>query len=670
MRLRRAAGATSLGRVASTARCALALAWLTAVLVLAPTAPAAAALQPIDLRVEGGEQSWHPERVFSLHWSNPPGVASVHYRLLDPDGEVARAEQTSVWPLNEIRSLEVRGEAGVYSAEVWLQDGDGATGEPVLVRLRFDDGVPSPIEPAPAAGWIGRTAFPYTAQLSHPVDPTPLSGIRGYAVSLDREPDGHPCSTEVCAEDEIDLRGGASDDRVAIGELPEGAWYLHAVAVSGAGIASASAGTTLLRVDKTDPAVRLEGVPGGWSRDPVTVTVTASDSEAGMAPVGGGPTPFTAIAVEGAPPVLAPGDRVELTLIGSGAHAVAYYARDAAGNVADGGMTNGLPNRDPATAIVRIDREPPRVAFAGSQDPRDPELIEARATDRLSGIDPGRGSIGVRPAGSAARFTELPTERRGGTLAARWDSESVPPGEYEFRAIAFDVAGNPTSTALLTNGAPMRLNAPLKPLPRVLARLRGPVGRLDRSARLTGRLVIGRHASLAGLSVRVLERFDPGAVPPQRVSFATTDAQGRYSAQLEGGPGREVLVQSPSTPTLRPATSQPLQIAVPARVRLRVSSTRARVGGHPIVFSGRVRATGARIPSDGKVVALQFRLPGLPWRAFRTVRTNKRGRFRYAYRFADDDSRGAHFQFRAVAVAEENWPYLQAHSSKVIVTGV
>ena len=75
------------------------------------------------------------------------------------------------------------------------------------------------------------------------------------------------------------------------------------------------------------------------------------------------------------------------------------------------------------------------------------------------------------------------------------------------------------------------------------------------------------------------------------------------------------------------------------------------------------------MPEDGKVVQLQFRLPGLPWREFRSVRTGPSGRFRYAYRFSDDDSRGAHFQFRAYAPAQAGWPFEPAGSLPVSVLG-
>jgi len=88
------------------------------------------------------------------------------------------------------------------------------------------------------------------------------------------------------------------------------------------------------------------------------------------------------------------------------------------------------------------------------------------------------------------------------------------------------------------------------------------------------------------------------------------------------------------------------------------------------VFRGRVAAAPGTIPTEGKSVQLQFRLPGLPWAEFRTVQTDRAGRFRYAYRFSDDDSRGARFQFRAFVPAEDNWPYEPGGSRPVIVRGI
>ena len=77
----------------------------------------------------------------------------------------------------------------------------------------------------------------------------------------------------------------------------------------------------------------------------------------------------------------------------------------------------------------------------------------------------------------------------------------------------------------------------------------------------------------------------------------------------------------------------------------------------------------AAIPSYGRPIQLQFRLPGDPWTEFRTVQTDAQGNFRYPYAFTDDDSRGIRFLFRAYAPPQPGWPYEPAVSRPVAVTG-
>ncbi len=648
----------------------LAIASLAAV-ALAGAPKAQAALQPIDLSVDGGEESWRPQRSFALRWSNPPGsIAAVHYRVLNPSGQVAVAETRLGWAATSIPHLSVPSVPGAYTAEVWLEDGEGAESSPATAKLRFDDGRPGRIEPAPVPAWIGRNAFPYTLQLGRPAGPAPLAGIRGYAATIDGTSSGSPCLlVATCGAGEIELRGGVAANSLTLVDLPEGTSHVHAVAVSGSGTRSAGSTDTALHVDETDPMVTLAGDRDGWSSRPLTLTATATDAASGMLASDGGAEPFTAIRLDGGAPIKAEGDEVSATVIASGIHSAAYYARDAAGNVADGGIANGRQSHTPATAVVRIDRDPPRVAFAGAQDPLDPERIEARASDSLSGLDPALGSIGIRPAGSGERFVALPSEQSGSVLRARWDSEAYPPGDYEFRATVYDAAGNSASSVSKGDGSPMRLPDPLKVATRLLSDFRSRSVRYGRGARFGGRLIAGRRAPLAAMPVRVIERFDPGAVPRERVSTVRTGAGGAFSLRLDPGPSRDLIAVAPSTPTSRGARSKPLRLTVRSGVRLRVSSTVAKVGGRPIVFRGGV-AGGAAIPAEGKTVQLQFRLRGLPWSEFRTIHTDSRGHFHYAYRFADDDSRGARFQFRAFAPAQAGWPFEPAGSLPVTILGV
>jgi hypothetical protein len=658
-----------------------AVAALVALVTLVGAPPASAGFEPQNLHVVGGEEAWHADRSFELRWSNPAGVAAVHYRVLAPSGQPAAADTILGWPATAIEYLNVPALPGVYTAEVWLEDSAGNAGPPVSARLRFDDVPPGRVELGPVPGWIGRDAFPLTVRLTHPEGPEPISGIRGYAFSIDQDPRGEPCAAAgACSEAETDLRGGVDLDAVAVQALPEGTSYLHAVAVSGSGVRSATTETVTLRVDETDPVTALFGAGDGWSNRPVGLLAHATDSGSGMALSEGFATPFTAIRVDDAMPVIAPGDTVTTTVIASGIHTVAYYARDGAGNLADGSAVNGRWNAPPARAVVRIDRDPPAVAFRAAQDPRDPERIEAFASDRLSGFDPSRGKIALRPAGSRQRFVRLPTEGHGGALLANWDSSSCPSGLYEFRVTAYDVAGNATSTTLRSNGSRMLLHAPIKIPTTLLAGFRPSgapaapqthrrrTGRewtvpFGRAAYFRGHLIAGRRSPLVGRPVYVIERFESGG---ERTSTVRTDRDGRFGLRLRSGPSREVLATAAPTATLAGASSRPARLKVMGRLSLRASDPVAEVGGRPVVFSGRV---GGAIPPGGKTVQLQFRLPGLTWSEFRTVTTNARGRFRYGYRFVDDDSRGARFRFRAFAPAQAGWPYEAAGSRPVAVRG-
>ncbi|MGE5283307.1 MAG: hypothetical protein ACM3N0_13495 [Chloroflexota bacterium] len=631
----------------------------------------AATFQPIGLSVDGGEGTWHAEQDFVLRWSNPPGVVAVHYRLLDPSGEAA-LEARIGWAATALEPLTVPNAVGAYTAEVWLEDGAGGEGPPVAAKLRFDDAAPGPVAPLAPPGWIGRNDFPLTLRVAQPAEPLPLSGIRGYAVSIDREPDGEPCAgPSSCTEAETDLRGGIDANALEVADLPEGLGFAHAVAVSGSGVRSAPTESVALRVDETYPVTALAGVPDGWSRLPVTLTATATDDGSGMSGDGSGPAPFTAIRVDGGAPALAGGDRVSTTAIGSGVHTVAFYARDAAGNVDDGSVVNGRANPQPRSATVRIDRDPPKLAFAGAQNAEEPERIDVRVGDSLSGIDPDAGEISVRSAGSGEPFEPLATDVAGSTMSARWNSEAYPPGEYEFRATAFDRAGNRAATTARVNGSAMRLPNPLKALTRLTASLSTrDTASCRRSAVLRGRLTAGRGSSLTGMPIRVVERFARGSARRERATTVRTGADGRFRLRLRSGPSRTIRVLSPPTAKLQSAATPAASLTARPCVSLRVSSPSARVGGRPIVFSGRVRAPGAaRAAGGGAPVQLQFRLPGMRWSEFRTVQANGRGRFRYAYRFADDDSRGVRFQFRAFVAARAGWPFAPAGSPPVKVLG-
>ncbi|HVY95543.1 MAG TPA: hypothetical protein VHA54_01160 [Solirubrobacterales bacterium] len=645
-------------------RRARALLALTVALVAATGAKAdpadAATVDIVDLRVDGGE-GWHRLDQFRLDWgfAGAGAVAAVDFRVRAADGTTV-LQRRIPWATPGIESFRLPAD-GSYLAEVWTEDALGVASLPATAVLRLDRAQPGTVMPQLPPGWIAGGDAVHL-RLSHPGGPTPLSGIRGYAVSIDLDPEGSPCAAEWCEEREVDLRAGAEGDAITFPSLPEGRLYFHAVAVSGSGMRSGQVGTGVLLVDSTAPRVAFDGVPAGWASGPVAVRATATDARSGMAPSDASGA-FTAVAVDGGPPSVSRGASSGTVVSGDGVHRLTAFARDAVGN---GG---GEPA---ATATVRIDTEPPRVAFADRRDPGDPDRIEATVADSASG-PAARGTIGFRPAGSRQRFEPLPTTATAGRLSARWDPTAHPAGTYELRATGYDLAGNAATRGERANGSRMLIVNPRRVETRIAARIVEPgattAATPGGATVVSGRLSSANGAPVPGREVELTEVFAADAVPQSRAATVRSAPDGTFSLRLAAGPSRRVTLSFAGDRSFAPSTAAPLALEVPSRLRLTVSSPRARIGGRPVVFRGRVASPGASLPRGGLAVALQFRLPGLKWSEFRTVATDARGHFRYPYAFTDDDSRGVRFRFRAVVTEQEGWAYAAGASRPVTVTG-
>jgi hypothetical protein len=646
--------------------------------LLAPaTAPAVSPLAPLNLEVTGGTRTWHAENDFGIEWNllQPdisPQPSSIHYRITNRSSG-ASTTGFEPWAGNQLEHLQVRAGPGRYTLEVWLQT-PVLTGPSASTELLFDDAAPEPPRPLESSAWT-RGDEPVYLRVEAPMGPQPLSGIRGYALSVDPRTISSPCQDPGhCDAEEIDLPYGPGPKTISLGFLPEGVHIARVAAVSGAGVPSLVRNVNL-RVDASPPAVVLGGVPGGWANRPVRLHASATDRYAGMAASGPG-GPFTAIAVDGAPAAASPGGVAATTVLGEGVHVVSFYARDAAGNVSD----SQADAQAPVPTLVRIDASPPRVAFVPGQDPAEPERIEATVEDPLSGPSAKRGVIEFRAARSRQQFQPISATIFAGRLIARWDSESRPPGSYEFRATGYDAAGNSASSGRRANGTRMVLVNPLK---RVTALrfgfgdrrperfARRPAARVipyGRGVLVSGRLVSGA-IPLAGQQVELVETFAAGAEPAQRSTIATTGEDGGFQARLTSGPSRGIEARFAGNRVLSRSRGRALQLLVPSAVRLRSSSGSALIGGPPLVFSGRIGQLNAPVPPTGLAIELQFRLGESNWNEFRTVQTDRHGRFRYRYAFTDDDSRGVRFQFRAFVPAQANWPYAAGSSRPVIVSG-
>jgi hypothetical protein len=663
------------------------------------------------LRVYDGN-AWHADNEFYVEWDpNPPLTTfepAIKYTVLNSAGQFLPGFPTVTVAPDAFRAVvRVPPTPGVYRFQAHNYKGPhsygpDAEGPSVWVPLYFDD-ARAPAVSITAPAWVA-AGTPVPMHIAHPAAPLPVSGIQGYAVSIDAAAGASPCTkADRCAPAEVDLAGGIGDDAISLPAPPEGISYVHAVAVSGSGMDSAKTASVAIGVDGTPPQVHLDGTPpqvhldgapAGWASGPVKVTAVASDPLSGMATAGPG-GPVTAVEVDGEAPLLVPGAVASATVAGQGTHRVAYWGRDAVGNAGDGSLAFARP----VAATVRIDETDPTVRFAAG-DPGDPERIEATVADPLSGPAADGGQIELRAVGGTGRFQPLPTEVGRGRLVTHWDSDDYPLGAYEFRAIGFDTAGNSTASTLSTDGAPFVLHNPVKREARlafgfgagelVIQRCsRSDGGRRCHQAVVRsfakrpasrsvpcchgfvvgGRLVDASGAPLPGQTVDVVESFARGARQSTRTTAVTTDTGGTFHAWLEPGPSRQVSAEFPGTGRLTRAGGRRLRLRVRAAIQLRVSTARVRVGGAPVVFGGRIVHPEARIPPTGLPVELEFRLPGTAWSEFRTLQTDAAGRFAYPYSFSDDDSNGVRFLFRAFVPATGNWAFAPATSRPLAVTG-
>ena len=93
--------------------------------------------------------------------------------------------------------------------------------------------------------------------------------------------------------------------------------------------------------------------------------------------------------------------------------------------------------------------------------------------------------------------------------------------------------------------------------------------------------------------------------------------------------------------------------------------------GKATTFRGRIERLGARIPSRGKLVQIQYQDPITKrWATVRNpFRTKSDGRFRFKYGFGTHYVQDVSIRFRLKVPAENDWPYRGARSDarRVIV---
>lgn len=628
---------------------------------LPPDAPAVVQLE--------GAGGWRSVNSFDLDWSNPPAqysrISGAEYSIYD-DQDVLVQGPTRVEGLgiNSLRSIQVPS-PGSFRIAVRLLDEAGNLGQSASTVLKFDDGRPGNVAPENAPGWISSDEFPLRQTIERAATGGP-SGVEGYAMEISRTGSEHPCPSGTCAPDQLDVAGGQDQRSVVVPDLSEGTHWISTVAASGARLASEEPQTVEVHVDKTDPVTTLEGAPTGWVNHPVTLTAKASDDASGMTPLPGG-DPVTVIEPAEQSPYMSPGPSAKFTVANEGATVVKYWARDFAGNANDGGIApDGDRHRPPGSVTIRIDSVAPEAHFVKTIDRSDPEMVKAEVRDRDSGVKEAR--IAYRRAGVAGEFTPLSSQLRDGQVLARLPSDDLGEGAYELKIDSTDWAGNSATSTVDGSGETMVLNVPLKEEVSLSAGLLTKKGvrrevriRPKKRATVLGSLMTRLGDPVPRATIEVTEAFAPGSSRPARVTTTQTGDSGGYQLGLGKGPTRKVTLVFVGNATLGRTTSRTLTIRAYDRTVLKIRPNVIRNGGS-VKMTGSVRGPGGLARASGKLVAIQYYDPSrAKWRPAEVIRTNRRGRFSYRYRFRTITV-AQRIIFRATSLPEAGWPFLPSTS--------
>ncbi len=137
---------------------------------------------------------------------------------------------------------------------------------------------------------------------------------------------------------------------------------------------------------------------------------------------------------------------------------------------------------------------------------------------------------------------------------------------------------------------------------------------------------------------------------------------------LPKGPSRTIAARYAGDRRYLGSSSAAAKLRVKGKVQLKVPKRVSSRKG--ITFSGKIGTKGARLTKRGKRLEVQVHI-GRRWKAVgKSIRTNKKGRFRLPYKFTADYPRAVTYEFRAKVLPERGFPYLPAKSKvrKVTVT--
>jgi hypothetical protein len=192
------------------------------------------------------------------------------------------------------------------------------------------------------------------------------------------------------------------------------------------------------------------------------------------------------------------------------------------------------------------------------------------------------------------------------------------------------------------------------------SRLKAKYGRM---VTLSGQLRDSSGAAITNAQIDFGARLTKPGAKAQDLGAVRTDSTGAFSLKVATKLGSRQLrfAYRPQIGGAISASAQ-LQLDVIAPLTLRVSPKRVR-NKHAVTFTGKLSA--GPIPRRGKVVNLQVIVDG-HWHTFATVRSSRKGSFKYRYRFRRTYGR-AKYRFRARSRYEAAYPFIAGTSKTVRV---
>jgi hypothetical protein len=185
-------------------------------------------------------------------------------------------------------------------------------------------------------------------------------------------------------------------------------------------------------------------------------------------------------------------------------------------------------------------------------------------------------------------------------------------------------------------------------------------------ATVSGWLGTASSVAIGGAPVQILTAPNNGQGQFTAAATTTTAADGSWSAQLAAGPSRLVEAAYGGSAGLLPVTSTPVDLNVPARIRLTVTPRTLPWSGM-VTLHGHL--DGGYVPADGVALRLLIKLPHRS-RPYQPVpfRTNAQGNFVIHWSWGTG-SRVARYPFAVATTAtESDYPFAASRSPWIPVT--